>query len=150
MAAAVVVHHRSRRGAGEHGWTGHAGASMEYGDAISVLNWARDGAEGGVRRWGGSSSHRRRWRPGVLQAGMLEGDGEVVEKLLWVGVVLLVLVAGSGGSITVGRRRGRTGGGTAARQRRGPAIPVEELEIGWLGGLRWVMRVRFVLRIGGG
>jgi hypothetical protein len=50
----------------------------------------------------------------------------------------------------VGRRRGRTGGGTAVRRRRGPVIPVEELEIGWLGGLRWVVRVRFVLRIGGG
>jgi hypothetical protein len=50
----------------------------------------------------------------------------------------------------VGRRRDRTGGGTAARWHRGPAIPVEELEIGWLDGLQWVVRVLFVLRIRGG
>jgi hypothetical protein len=31
---------------------------------------------------------------GVLQAGMPEGGGEVVEELLWVGVVLLVLLVG--------------------------------------------------------
>jgi hypothetical protein len=113
----VAVHHLSRRGVGEHGWTGRAGASLEYGDAIAVLNWARDGAERGIRRWGGSSSHRRRWRPGVLQAGMPEGGGEVVEELLRVGVVLLVLVAGVRGLCNCGataRPNGRRNSGSSA------------------------------------
>jgi hypothetical protein len=79
-----------------------------------------------------------------------EGGGEVARELLQVGVVLLVLLVGSRGSATAGRRRGQTGGGTGARRRRGLAIPVEEIEIGLLGELRWVVRVLFVLRIGDG
>jgi hypothetical protein len=55
-----------------------------------VPNLVGDGSEGGDRRWGGSGSYQRRWRRGVLQAGIPEGGGEVVEELLQIGVVLLV------------------------------------------------------------
>jgi hypothetical protein len=54
------------------------------------------------------------------------------------------------GSVAAGRRRGRAGGGTGARRRRGPSIPVEEIGIGLLGELRWVAGVLFVLWIGDG
>jgi hypothetical protein len=54
------------------------------------------------------------------------------------------------GLVATGRRRGRAGGGTRARRRRGPAIPVEEIGIGLLGELRWVAGVLFVLWIGDG
>jgi hypothetical protein len=59
-----------------------------------VPNLVRDRAEGGHRRWGGSGSFRRRWRRGVLQARMSEGGRGVVEELLYIGVVLLVPLAG--------------------------------------------------------
>jgi hypothetical protein len=58
-----------------------------------VPNLVGDGSEGGDRRWGGSGSYHRRWRRGVLQAGMLKGGGKVVEELLQIGVVLLVPLA---------------------------------------------------------
>jgi hypothetical protein len=54
------------------------------------------------------------------------------------------------GSVAAGRRRGRAGGGTGARRRCGPAIPVEEIGIDSLGELRWVVAVLFVLWIGDG
>jgi hypothetical protein len=59
-----------------------------------VPNLVGDRAEGGRRRWGGSGSYRWRWRRSVLQAGMSEGGGGVVEELLYIGVVLLVPLAG--------------------------------------------------------
>jgi hypothetical protein len=75
-----------------------------------VPNLVGDGSEGGDRRWGGSGSYWRRWRCSILQAGMPEGDGEVVEELLQIGVVLLVPLAGVG-RLCVG---GSTGGRVAA------------------------------------
>jgi hypothetical protein len=54
------------------------------------------------------------------------------------------------GSVAAGRRRGRADGGTGARRRCGPAIPVEEIGIDSLGELRWVAAVLFVLWIGDG
>jgi hypothetical protein len=59
-----------------------------------VPNLVGDRAEGGARRWGGLGPYRQRWRHGVLQARVSEGGGEVVEKLLHVGVVLLVPLVG--------------------------------------------------------
>jgi hypothetical protein len=87
-----------------------------------VPNLVGDRAEGGARRWGGSGSYRRQWRRGVLRAGMPEGGEEVVEELLYVGVVLLVLLAGMG--------RLCTGGSTGSRA-------AAELEAHWsCGGCR--------------
>jgi hypothetical protein len=76
------------------------------GDAFRVPNLVGDRAEGGHRRWGGSGSYRWRWRCGVLQAGMLEGGGEVVEELLRVGVVLLMPLAEMERSWTGGSTEG--------------------------------------------
>jgi hypothetical protein len=90
MAVAVMVHTRSRWGAGEQGRRGHAWASRKCRDAFPVPNLVGDGAEGGDQRWGGSGSHRQRWRRGVLSSEVLEGGGEVARELLQVGVVLLV------------------------------------------------------------
>jgi hypothetical protein len=79
------------------------------------------GAEGGDRRRGGSGSYRRRWRHGVLQAGVPEGGGKVVEELLQVGVVLLVPLVGvkmpctSGSTVRPNGRRNRSFVGVAVR-----------------------------------
>jgi hypothetical protein len=49
---------------------------------IAVPNLAGGGAEGGRRRWGSSGFHRRRWRHGVLLAGVSEGSEGVAGSLL--------------------------------------------------------------------
>jgi hypothetical protein len=65
-------------------------------------------------------------------------------------VVLLVSLVGVERPCTGGSTESQAAAEEGARRHRGPAIQVEELEIGWLGELRWVVRVLFVLRIGGG
>jgi hypothetical protein len=84
-----------------------------------VLNWAGDGAEGGDRRWGGSGSHRRRWRHGVLLAGLPEGGGEVARETLRVGVVLLVPLAGMKWLCIGGSTGGRAAAELGAHRRYG-------------------------------
>jgi hypothetical protein len=59
MAVAVAGHHRSRRGVGERGQEGCAGAPWECGDAFPLPDLVGDQAEGGNRRRGGSGSHRQ-------------------------------------------------------------------------------------------
>jgi hypothetical protein len=107
MATVVVARHHSLWGAGACGQIGRAWASRECGDAFPVPNLVRDGSEGGGRRWGGSGSYRRRWRRGVLRAGMPEGGGEVVEELLRDDVVPTGCSAGA--------RRWRIGGSIGGR-----------------------------------
>jgi hypothetical protein len=70
------------------------------------------GAEGGRRRWGGSGFHRRRWRHGVLLAGVSEGSEEAARKLLRVDVVLLVPLAGVK-RLCIGGSTARPSGGGA-------------------------------------
>jgi hypothetical protein len=72
-----------------------ASALWGCGDASTVPNLAGDGAEGGCRRWGGSGFHRRRWRHGVLLAGVSEGGREVVKEFPRDDVVLSVCLAGA-------------------------------------------------------
>jgi hypothetical protein len=62
-------------------------------------------------RWT-SGFHRRRWRRGVLLAGVSEGDEGVARSLLWGDVVLLVLLVGA---------EGQCSGGSAARPSGGRA-----------------------------
>jgi hypothetical protein len=52
------------------------------------------------------------------------------------------------GSVAVGRRRGRTGGGTGAHRRCGPAVLEEETEIGLLSELLGVAAVLLMHWIG--
>jgi hypothetical protein len=87
---------------------------------------------------------------GVLRARATEGGEGGAESLQEDDVVLLVPLVGVERPCTGGSTEGRAAAEEGARRRRGPVIPVEELEIGWLGELRWVVRVLFVLRIGGG
>jgi hypothetical protein len=72
-----------------------------------VPNLVRDRAEGGARRWDGSGSYRRRWRLGVLRAGVAEGSGGGAGSLQGDDVVLLVPL--------VGVKRPCTGGSTGGR-----------------------------------
>jgi hypothetical protein len=50
----------------------------------------------------------------------------------------------------VGRREAERRRRKEARRRCGPAVLVEELEIGLLDELRWIVEMLFVLRIGDG
>jgi hypothetical protein len=86
---------------------------------------------------------------GVLQARAMEGCEGGAGSLQGDDVVLLVPLVGVDRPCTGGSTESRVATEEGARRRRGPAIPVEELEIGLLGELRWVVRVLFVLRIGG-
>jgi hypothetical protein len=87
---------------------------------------------------------------GVLRARATEGGEGGAGSLQVDDVVLLVPLVREERSCTGGSTESRAAAEEGARRRRGPAIPVEELEIGWLGELRWVVRVLFVLQIGGG
>jgi hypothetical protein len=78
---------------------------------IAVPNLARGGAEGGRRRWGGSGFHRRRWRHGILLAGVSEGSEGVAGSLLQDDVVRLVLLVGAEGRCGVGSTARPSGGG---------------------------------------
>jgi hypothetical protein len=102
MAAAVVARPCTRRRAGEHGGMERARALWSRVDAISVPDSAGGGAEGGCRRGGGSGFHRRRWRHGVLVAGVLEGGERVAGMLLRDDVVLLVPLVGAEGRCSIG------------------------------------------------
>jgi hypothetical protein len=116
-----------------------------------VPNLVGDRAEGGARQWGGCRALTGGEGGMVFyelgrRRAVKEGRDHFKEMMWccwcsWLGLR---------SSVEVGRRRGRTGGGTGARRRRGPAIPVEELEIGLLGELRWIVGMLFVLRIGDG
>jgi hypothetical protein len=75
----------------------HARASWSRGDAIPVPDSAGGGAEGVCRRGGGSGFHQRRWRHGVLVAGLSEGGEGVAGTLLLDDVVLLVPLVGAEG-----------------------------------------------------
>jgi hypothetical protein len=103
-----------------------------------MLNWAEDGAEGGDRRRGGSGSYRRRWRHGVLQAGVPEDGGKVVEELLQVGVVLLVPLAEVGRLCVGGSIGGRAAAERVAHRRCGEQHSVRENGIGWVNELQGV------------
>jgi hypothetical protein len=72
-----------------------------------VPNLVEDRAEGGARRWGGSGSYQRRWRHGVLRAGVAEGGEGGARSLQGDDVVLLVPL--------VGVERPCTGGSTGGR-----------------------------------
>jgi hypothetical protein len=87
---------------------------------------------------------------GVLRARATEGGEGGARSLQGDDVVLLVPLVGVERPCTGSSTESRAAAEGGARRHRGPAIPVEELEIGWLGELRWVVRVLFVLRIGGG
>jgi hypothetical protein len=88
-----------------------AQASWSRGDAILVPDSAGGGVEGGCRRGGGSGFHRRRWRHGVLVAGVSEGGEGVAGKLLRDDVVLLVPLVGAEGQCSVGSTARSSGGG---------------------------------------
>jgi hypothetical protein len=96
-----------------------------------VPNWAGDGAERGDRWWGGSSSHRRRWRRGVLSSRVPEGSGEVARELLQVGVVLLVPLAGVKRLCNGGAMATPSGGETEACRAVGDGGRARENETGW-------------------
>jgi hypothetical protein len=87
-------------------------STVEVWGAITVPNLAGGGAEGGRRRWGGSGFHRRRWRHGVLLAGVSEGSKEAARKLLRVDVVLLVPLTGVK-RLCIGRSTARPSSGGA-------------------------------------
>jgi hypothetical protein len=77
-----------------------------------------------------------------------EGGGEVVEKLLHVGVVLLVPLVGVERPYTGESTGGRATTEQGARRRCGPAIPVHGGEFGWAREHQWVTGMLFVLWIG--
>jgi hypothetical protein len=70
-------------------------------------------------------------------AGSLQGD-DVVLLMPWVGVERLCTSGSAGGQAAVEQ---------GACRRCGPAIPVDELGIGLLSELRWIVGELFVLRV---
>jgi hypothetical protein len=87
---------------------------------------------------------------GVLRARVTEGGDEGAGSLQVDDVVLLVPWVGVVRSCTGGSTGGRAAAEEKARRRCGPAVLVEETEIGLLGELRWIVGMLFVLRIGDG
>jgi hypothetical protein len=87
---------------------------------------------------------------GVLQAWATEGGGGGAGSLQGVDVVLMVLLIGAERACI----SGSTGGRAAAEERGSPAlrpvILVEELAIGLLSELQWLVGMLFALRIGRG
>jgi hypothetical protein len=83
----------------------------DVGMRLQYLIWPEMGRKGGRRRWGGSGFHRRRWRHGVLRAGVSEGSEEAARKLLRVDVVLLVPLAGVKRLCIGGSTARQSGGG---------------------------------------
>jgi hypothetical protein len=95
-----------------------------------------------------SGSYRRRGWHGVPQAGTAEGSEGGAGSLQGDDVVLLVPLVEVKRPCTGGSTGGRAAAEQGARWRCGPAVLVEELEIGLLCELLWVVTMLLMHWIG--
>jgi hypothetical protein len=109
------------------------------GVRLPYLIWPEVGRKGVVDGGAARVFHRRRWRHGILLAGVSEGSEEAARKLLQFDVVLLVPLTGVKRLYIDGEaERQRSFELTSAA---GDDVWARENEIGWAREHQWVMAV---------